>query len=82
MASMLSSERRLHARINSSAIDRMQYYAEPTAHKSNTQRIQRTVEDSRPVPAPQKLHAVLFLLESFAGEAENVAHRLHHAVEH
>ena len=50
--------------------------------EANAERIQRTVEDSRPVPAPQELHAVLFLLEALAGEAEDVADRLHHRVEH
>ena len=49
---------------------------------ANAQRVQRTVEDPRPVPAPQELHAVLLLLEALAGEAEDVADRLHHRVEH
>lgn len=50
--------------------------------RANAERIERAVEDSRPVPAAQKLHAVLFLLEALAGEAEDVADRLHHRVEH
>lgn len=52
-----------------------------TALVAHAQRVQRAVQNARPVPLAQEPHAVA-VLEAFAGEAQNVTHCLHMRVEH